>query len=47
MGWQLPSNKAIVTLNAREMRDYLRDLISRARPPFFFPLSTKTEGSLL
>jgi len=29
LDWQLPS-KATVTLNAREMRDYLRDLISWA-----------------
>jgi len=43
MDWQLPS-KAKVTLYAREMRDYLRDLISLARPPFCFPLLIKTEG---
>ena len=41
MDWQLPS-KAIVTLYAREMRDYLRYLISLARPPFCFPLLIKT-----
>jgi len=36
MDWQLPSKAAELLSNARETRDYRRDLIILARPPFCF-----------